>query len=128
MGQLDKSFAVMQFEQDIAVEVASIFSEDTSELLAELRQYVSRNNTIEVRELLHKLKGSVSYIGVEEDFRCVENAHAKIKHSGVDKASKELAILEKRMMHLIGVLNHELLQFNEQDEIELPENSFLLDV
>jgi HPt (histidine-containing phosphotransfer) domain-containing protein len=106
---LEAFWTVFEDDLELAQEVVGIFCESTPQVVDGLRWAVVEQNQQEVVSLLHRLKGSVGYIGFKSLANFVQEKERKAQNQGLSGVTEDIDTIELKLVELINVLKVQVL-------------------
>ncbi len=71
---------VFEGDEETAVEVAGLFCSQIPELVDDIKQALEKENIAIINSRLHRLKGSLGYLGFNDEANLIILLEKKIKH------------------------------------------------
>lgn len=108
-AQLEKFWEIFEGDIDMAVEISTMFCTYIPELFDEIEMAITMNNNVSLMKSLHRLKGSIGYLGFIDECNIVYEHEKHFKTHGLDGATERLASIKQRLFILVKLVQEEVL-------------------
>lgn len=103
--KLEGFWEVFDHDVNFATEIVDIFCQSTPEVISDIEKAIQEQDQESATDLLHRLKGSIGYIGFKSESQYLAEVEDKTRKLGIAHLSAELSILKAKLNELMNLVS-----------------------
>ena len=108
-NKLEVFWSLFENDRDSARDIATLFCNQMSEFLSELERTYTNNDVLGACEMLHKIKGSISFLGFIAEFDYLDLLEENLRDKNILISMYEFSTVKAKLNALILLFKTDVL-------------------